>query len=49
MIHSYTIHRVLHLGHSNPLKHYRLGDEWLETCLREKDLGVVVDRWLENS
>jgi len=34
---------VLHLGHSKPMQHYRLGEEQLESCSLEKDLGVLVD------
>ena len=34
---------VTFFGHNNPMQCYRLGEERLESCPADKDLGVLVD------
>ena len=41
--------QVLHFGHSIPMQCYKLGDEWLDDCEEEGDLGMLVDARLNMS
>ncbi|KAJ7423190.1 rna-directed dna polymerase from mobile element jockey-like [Willisornis vidua] len=40
---------ALLLGRSNAMQLYRLGEEWLESCLSERDLGMLVGSWWDMS
>ncbi|GAB0183869.1 hypothetical protein GRJ2_000852200 [Grus japonensis] len=41
--------QFLQLGHNHSMQCYRLGEEWLESCLAEKDLGMLDNSWLNMS
>jgi len=41
--------QVLHLDQNNPMQHYRLREEWLESCLAENKLRVLAGSHLNMS
>lgn len=43
MTYSYYLWGVLPLCHNNPMQYYRMGTQWLEIWLVEKDQEVLVN------
>jgi len=41
--------QVLHFSHNNPMQCYSLGEDWLESWLAEKDVGVLIDSGLNRN
>jgi len=41
--------QILHLGQSNARHKYKRGEEWLESSLAERDLGLLTDNRVNRS
>ncbi|KAJ7409503.1 RNA-directed DNA polymerase from mobile element jockey-like protein [Willisornis vidua] len=41
--------QVLHMFHNHHMQHYRFGEEWLGSFPSEKDLGMLLNIWLNMS
>lgn len=36
------------MSHNNLMQWHRLGEEWMESCPTERDVGVLVNSWLNS-